>query len=287
MTELSEVQAKIREGAFTLDTLTVDEVKSEMQMKILKKKGLNSHANIDLFADISDQTVASYIKEMQCSQVKGKIQATSRVDPFNDIKNCMAKAAGMAAINELVDEQHFHSDDEIGLFLNGWGSDAGQPKLVVCEISNKWLKEHNISASRSEDPNQQRAVHIGTTQQPSTGELTCYYCRIVDSNFPDIFRHDNPGEQKPHIFCLNELHHVYAVCCNEKVKDEVVFEYIGKYIISKAITERQQLCVNRDIDCARNGVNAGQIFGDGSQPLPILDEFLEGIHAFIYLYICI
>ena len=169
-------------------------------MKILKKTGLNSHADIDLFADISDQTVASYIKEMQCKQVKGKIQATSRVDPFNDIKNCMAKAAGMAAINELVDEQHFHSDDEIGLFLNGWGSDAGQPKLVVCEISNKWLKEHNISASRSEDPNQQRAVHIGTTQQPSTGELTCSCsylgCRAVIDITTALLKKNNEGTWK-------------------------------------------------------------------------------------------
>ena len=121
MTELSEVHDKIREGVFTLKTLTVDEVKSEMQKKILQKKGLNSHADIDLFADISDQTVASYIKQMTCKEVKGKIQASSRVEPFNDIKNCMAKAAGMLAINEIVDEQHFHSDDEVGLFLNGWG----------------------------------------------------------------------------------------------------------------------------------------------------------------------
>ena len=145
---------------------------------------------------------------MTCSEVKGKIQAASRVDPFNDIKNCIAKAAGMLAINELVDEQHFHSDDEVGLFLNGWGADAGQPKLVVCEISNAWLKEHNISASRSEDPNQQRAIHIGTTQQPSTGALTCFYCRIIDSNFPNEYRHDNLDEQKPIIFCLNEVENV-------------------------------------------------------------------------------
>jgi hypothetical protein len=191
----------------------------------------------------------------------------------------MAKAAGMLAINELVDEQHFHSDDEVGLFLNGWGVDAGLPKLVVCEISNAWLKKHNLSASRSADPNQQRAVHIGTTQQPSTGELTCFYCRIVDSNFPDEFRHDNPVEYKPVIFCLNEHDHVYCVCCNQNVSDEVVFEYIGKYIISKAIADRQQLFIDRDIECARYGDKAGQIFGEGSQPIPISDDLLKG---FIY-----
>ena len=71
------------------------------------------------------------------------------------------------------------------------------------------------------------------------------------------------------------------------MKDEVVFEYIGKYIISNAIAERQQLCVNRDINCARYGVNSGQIFGDGSQPLPISDECLEGVHLFIHLFIYI
>ena len=92
MTELSEVHDKIREGVFTLKTLTVDEVKSEMQTKILQKKGLNSHLDIDLFTDISDHTVASYIKQMTCKEVKGKIQASSRVEPFNDIKNCTAKA---------------------------------------------------------------------------------------------------------------------------------------------------------------------------------------------------
>ena len=72
----------------------------------------------------------------------------------------MAKATGMMAINDIVDEQHFHSDDEVGVFLFGWGKNAGKPKLVICEESNAWLKAHYISASNSEDPNQQRVVHI-------------------------------------------------------------------------------------------------------------------------------
>lgn len=272
VSELSGVQEDIREGAFSLASLDTDEVKVEMQKTILKKKGMNSHANLDEFAPISDKTVKAYIKDLSCTEVKGKVQATSRVEPFNDIKNCIAKAAGMWALNGVVDEQHFHSDDEVGIFLFGWGKDAGKPKLVVCEISNAWLKDHNISASRSEDPNQQRVVHIGTTQQPSTGELTCFYCRIVDSNFPDDFRHDDPEERKPRIFCLNEREHVYAVCCHHEVTDEVVFEYIGKYIISRAIADFQEMCVVRDIKCARLGTDAGQIFGEGSYPDVEIDE---------------
>ena len=136
MTELSEVHDKIREGVFTLKTLTVDEVKSEMQTKILQKKGLNSHVDIDLFTDISDHTVASYIKQMTCKEVKGKIQASSRVEPFNDIKNCTAKASGMLAINEIVDEQHFHSDDEVGLFLYWWGADSDDSGQIFGEESH-------------------------------------------------------------------------------------------------------------------------------------------------------
>ena len=276
ISELADIKNKIREGAMSLKTLTTENVRLEMQHKILKKNGCNSLAEPEVFARISPRTVSTYIKDMLCHELKGKIQAESRVEPFNDIKNCIAKAAGMSAINELVDEQHFHSDDELGCFLNGWGKNAGKPKLVVCDVSNAWLKTHNISASKSDDPNQQRVVHIGTTQQPSTGELTCFYCRIVDSNFPNEYRHDNREEQKPIIFCLNEREHVYCVCCNEKVTDEVVCEYIGKYIISDAIAERQQLCIDRDINCARMGVNAGQIFGPGFQPLTISDDLLEG-----------
>jgi hypothetical protein len=57
---------------------------------------------------------------MNCIQVKAKMQPQSRIDPFKNIKNCMANAAGMMAINEIVNEQHFHSNDECGVFLNGW-----------------------------------------------------------------------------------------------------------------------------------------------------------------------
>jgi hypothetical protein len=199
----------------TLATLTQDEVKLEIQKCLLRKNGCNVLADVDTFAPICDRTISSYISDISCKEVTGKIQASSRVEPFNNIKNCIAKAAGMSAINRLVHQLHFHSDDEVGIFLHGWGETAGLPKLVVSEISNRWLREHNISASRSADPNQQRVVHIGTTQQPSTGELTCYYCRIVDSNFPDEFRHDKQTRELtcPHHFQLIASHEAFCVKC--------------------------------------------------------------------------
>ena len=198
---------------------------------------------------------------MNCTEVVGKVQAFSRVEPFNDIKNCMAKAAGMSAINEIVDQQHFHSDDEVGVFLHGWGMNAKNPAVVLSAESREWLREHNISASRCEDPHQQRVVHIGTILQPSTGEITCFYCRFIDSNFPDVFKTMLNDEHKPTLFCVNERDHVYAVCSNQNVKEDVISEYIGKYIISFAIAQRQQLCIERDIECARYDSFSGQIFG--------------------------
>lgn len=282
LSELLSVQSSIKKGALSMKTLSTDDVKVEIQKTILKKNGLNSHANLDTFAPISSKTVSKYISQMQAKEVQGKIQATSRVDPFNDIKNCMAKAAGMSAINKIVDQQHFHSDDEVGVFLNGWGKNAALPKLVVCEVSNKWLRDHNLSASKSEDPNQQRVVHIGTTQQPSTGDLTCIYCRIVDSNFPDAFSKRQPAVRKPLIFCLNEIRHVYAVLANPLVTEVVISEYIGIYIISKAIAERQELCIERDIKCAIYGQNAGQIFADGSTPdtpVALVEDEINAIKA--------
>ena len=100
ISELVDVKQKISEGAFKLNTLTMPEVRTEMQKTILEKNGINSHADRDKYAPLSQRTVASYVSDMMCQQVIGKIQAASRVDPFNDIKNCMAKAAGMSAINE-------------------------------------------------------------------------------------------------------------------------------------------------------------------------------------------
>ena len=83
--ELKYVKDKIIERARSLNTLTTDEVILEIQQEILKKKGLNKNANIDQYAQISDQTVASYVKELSFKEVRGKIQASSRVEPFNNI----------------------------------------------------------------------------------------------------------------------------------------------------------------------------------------------------------
>ena len=68
------------------------------------------------------------------------------------------------------------------------------------------------------------------------------------------------------------LKHVYAVCCHPEVSDEMVFKYTGKYILCKAVADRQQVCKQRDINCARYGYNAGQILGEGSYPEPEYDE---------------
>jgi len=273
---LEGVLEVIHEGAFSLQTLTTDEVREECQNALLLKDGFNSHADKDKFAPLHQRTVERYTRDLRCQEVKGKIVAESRVDPFNDIKNCMAKAAGMIALSEMVDMENFHSDDEVGIFLFGWGETAGKPKLVVDEISSQWLKDHNISASRSEDPNQQRVVHIGTTQQPATGRLTCMYIRIVDSNFPDDRMHSKPDQRKPRIFCLNSKDNVYAVCCHPEVSDEVAFGYIGKYIICTAIAERQEMCRQRDIKALRMGSDAGQIFGEGSYASPEFDPEWAG-----------
>ena len=64
-----------------------------MQKALLVKQGFNSFADYDTYASLSAKTVCSYVKDMNCTEVVGKVQASSRVEPFNDIKNCMAKAA--------------------------------------------------------------------------------------------------------------------------------------------------------------------------------------------------
>ena len=107
--------------------MTADRVKDEMQKVLLIKNGFNLLADVDTCAPLSSRTVSSYIKDMNCFEVVGKVQASSRVEPFNDIRNCIAKAAGMSALNEVVDQRHFHSDDEVGIFLFGWGKDATLP----------------------------------------------------------------------------------------------------------------------------------------------------------------
>ena len=45
ISELVDVKQKISEGAFKLNTLTMPEVRTEMQKTILEKNGINSHAD--------------------------------------------------------------------------------------------------------------------------------------------------------------------------------------------------------------------------------------------------
>ncbi len=85
VSELSDVQEKINEGAFALKTLSVDEVRYELQKAILTKNGFNSFANIEKFAPISNQTVLSYIREMAGIIIKGKVHPQKRIEPFNKI----------------------------------------------------------------------------------------------------------------------------------------------------------------------------------------------------------
>ncbi len=87
----------------SLKSLTFGQVKYEMQTALFRKNGFNLLANVDTYAPLSSATVSSYIKDMNFFEVFGKIQAPSRVEPFNDIIYCIAKAAVMSALNEVVD----------------------------------------------------------------------------------------------------------------------------------------------------------------------------------------
>ena len=137
------------------------------------------------------------------------------------------------------------------------------PKLISTKEADEWLRLNNVSLSTTESSGKQRCLHIGTIQQPATGNLTCFYARIVDSKFPEVFRSDQSLEHKPVIFCVNKTAHVYVVLCHPKVSDTTVFEYIGKYIINPAIFERQDELIARDILMATYGDNAGI---ESSQP---------------------
>ena len=103
VSELSEVNENIREKAFTLSTLTVDEVKLDIQKLILKKKGLNSHANINEFASISTATVKTYIKDINCKEMVGKIQAKSRVDAVDAAKPKKVRSCAQLDCNNNID----------------------------------------------------------------------------------------------------------------------------------------------------------------------------------------
>ena len=265
----------IDERARTLKAMDVKEVKERAQLAILAKKGLNEYADKDTFAPISVHTIKSYMKEAELMEVKGKDQAEGREEAFNDIRNAIAKAAGLGALARIVRFEHIHSTDEVGLFLFGWHITAKRPKLVVSPEAQAWLRQNNTSVSKSIDPNQQRCVHIGTTQGTG-GQLTAIYLRIVDSNIPDFQCKQREDEFKPWIFCLNERRHVYAVVSNQNVKESIISEYIGIHIDSKAIHEKQEIAIEEELRSLRAGVFAGLVFAEGSEP-PTPEDLSDGI----------
>ena len=191
-------------------------------------------------------------------------------------------------MSQIVLHEHVHSTDEVGLFLFGWHTTSKRPKLVVSNEAKEWLHSNNTSVSKSIDPNQQRCIHIGTTQGTGGG-LTAIYFRIVDSNIPDSECKRRPGEFKPWLFCLNARKHVYAVIANAKVTERMVSEYIGIYIDSKAINEKQEQAIEAELDCLRAGRFAGLVHGEGSEP-PTPEDLDPGIlsfyHDYFYYYSC-
>lgn len=265
MEDLIDIRKAVGDGAKSLKALDVRDVMLKCQDTLLTKKGLNILADKSTFAPLSKKTVARYIEDMTCKEVTGKDQAENREEAFNDIRNAMAKAAGLFAMAKIVLFIHTHSADEVGLFLFGWHQTASRPKLVVTAEANAWLRKNNVSVSKSTDPNQQRCVHIGTTMAVG-GSLTAIYFRLVDSNIPDLERKGKPGEFKPWIFCLNKVKHVYGVVCNARVTETVISEYIGKYIDSKAIAEKQEIAIEEELETTRAGMFAGLVFAEGSEP---------------------
>jgi hypothetical protein len=243
----------------------VNEVKDLCQNALLQKNGLNKYADKDTFASISSRTVRRYLTDIDAKEVKGKDQAENREEAFNDIRNAIAKAVGLTAMSKIVQFMHIHSTDEVGLFLFGWHQTAKRPMLVVTAEANEWLRKNNTSVSKSIDSNQQRCVHIGTTQGTG-GFLTAIYFRICDSNIPDLECKTRPGQMKPWLFCLNEDRHVYGIVSNANVTEAMISEYIGIHIDSKAISEKQEKAITEELDTLRAGRYAGLVFSEGSQP---------------------
>ena len=270
--DLEEIRASITHSAMTLDGKSREEVKELLQQKLLEKRGYNVFADKDTFAKIEDRTVKKYMEMMTASERTGKIKPVSRIEPYLNMRNAISKAAGLTAIAKVCPVENMHSDDEVGLMLFGW--DGKSPKLVTTKEANEWLRLNNVSLSTSEDPNQQRCAHIGTCQQPSRGNMTCFYLRIQDTKFPEIFRRDQPAVHKPHVMLLNLKTRCYLVLCHPSVTDTVISEYIGKLIIGPAIFAQQDATIQREIEGATRGTDAGVVHSSQSQPAnpPALDE---------------
>jgi hypothetical protein len=279
---LPAVYDTITESAMTLGALNKKQVKELLQSKMKEKKGLNSLASNDL-VPLSNKTVDKYMEEMKATSRCGKTKPVSRVEPYLNIRNAISKAAGLTALSRACAVENMHSSDEVGLFLFGWELKGKRPKLVSTKEADAFLRKNNVSLSSvDEDDNQQRAAHIGATLQAHTGDITCFYLRIVDSNFPNTRSTSNSEISKPVIFCANKATNCYVVCCHPDVTDTVVEDYIGRLISHPAIFKKQDDIIAREL----NGPNETSIFGSQSQPSPgtaILPP--SGKKALYYYYI--
>lgn len=90
----------------------------------------------------------------------------------------------------------------------------------------------SLSTSTSEEDakNQQRTAHIGVTLQAVTGNTTCCYVRIVESNFPRKYKTVDETTAKPIIFCLNPVTRFYVNFRHPEITDTTVKQYIEKQI---------------------------------------------------------
>jgi len=262
--DLREIYAVVTQSAKTLASLSRPEIKLLLQKKLLEKRGYNELADLKTFAHINDKTVRKYLGIMLVTERQGKSKPVSRVEPYANIRNAISKAAGFTSLIKMCPVEMWHTEDEVGFFIFGWHTT--KPKLCSTVDADAWLRTNNVSLSTSEDPDQQRCAHIGTTQQPSRGGLTCFYLRIVDSKFPETKSRNQPDVHKPVIMLLNAKTNCYLVLCHPSVTDTTVSEYIGKCITCPAIFAKQDEVIKREIMEAACGDDAGMVYASQSQP---------------------
>jgi hypothetical protein len=226
---------------------------------MIETQGLNSYADLDEFAPISNSTVKRYMVEIKTSSREGKIKPVSRVEPFLNIRNAISKAAGLTALSRLCPLENIHSEDEVGVCLFGWHGKSRRPKLGSTREADEFLSKNNVSLSTTEDPDKQRAVHIGATLQAHSGELTCFYLRIVDNLFPQEFKSKEPTVSKPRIWLLNPSINFYVVTCHPTVTDTTVMEYIGKYITHPAIFNKQDTIIDRELSANTSSLKCNSL----------------------------
>jgi hypothetical protein len=261
----------------SLAAVSVPEVKTMVQKKILQAKGLNSHASLEKFAQISPSTLRRYRSFMNANSRQAKEKPTSRVEPFLNIRNAITKCAGLTAISKVCPAENIFSEDEVGVFLFGWHNDAARPKLVSTSVADQFLRKNNISLSTSTDPNQQRVAHIGAIQG-HTGQLNSYYLRIVDYNFPEEFK-SGTSEHKPLVWRMSDASNFFVVTCHPSVTDTTASEYISKLVTHPAIFESQDATIQREV----RAYNLTKPVSTVSGTLPV-DSEAEGMGSFNYCY---